>query len=148
MPELEKLYIDTGKVRYIFRDYPQSSIHPSAVRQAHAAHCAAEQDRYWDMHDLLYEQVDLLTGIREADFTTIDKFAADLGLNTTDFTECMESRRYLKRITQDFETAKALGIRATPAYVVNGEILFGLYPTGAWQKIIDRKLAETEGTKP
>ncbi len=149
MPELEKLYIDTGKVRYIFRDYPQSGIHPSAVRQAHAAHCAAEQNRYWDMHDLLYEQIDLFTGIREADFTTIDKFAADLGLNMTDFTACMASRRYLERITQDSEEAKALGIRATPAYIVNGEILFGLYPTGAWQEIIDRKLAEvSEETKP
>lgn len=100
------------------------------------------------MHDLLYEQVDLFTGIREADFTTLDKFATDLGLDMTDFTECMESRRYLERITQDFEEAKMLGIRATPAYGVNGEILFGLYPTGTWQKIIERKLAEAEGTKP
>lgn len=135
-------------MRYIFRDYPQTSLHSSAVRQAHAAHCAAEQGRYWDMHDLLYEQVDLFTGIREADFTTLDKFATDLGLDMTDFTECMESRRYLERITQDFEEAKMLGIRATPAYGVNGEILFGLYPTGTWQKIIERKLAEAEGTKP
>lgn len=118
------------------------------MRQAHAAHCAAEQGHYWDMHDLLYEQVDLFTGIREADFATLNKFATDLGLDMTDFTKCMESRRYLERITRDLEEARALGIRATPAYSVNGEILFGLYPTGAWQKIIDRKLAEAKGTKP
>ncbi|MCL4303227.1 MAG: DsbA family protein [Anaerolineae bacterium] len=142
MPELIKLYVDTGRVRYIFRDYPQSGIHTSAVRQAHAAHCAAEQNRYWEMHDLLYDKVDLFIGIREADFTLLDEFAQNLGLNREAFEECMESRRYLDRITQDFEAARALGIRATPAYVLNGEILFGLYPTGAWQKMIERKLAE------
>ncbi|GIK36456.1 MAG: hypothetical protein BroJett011_02890 [Chloroflexota bacterium] len=149
MPELIKLYVDTGRVRYIFRDYPQSGIHTSAVRQAHAAHCAAEQDKYWEMHDLLYDRVDLFIGIREADFAILDEFAGELGLNMDAFKKCMESRRYLDRITQDFEAARALGIRATPAYVLNGEVLFGLYPTGAWQKIIDRKLAEAgEAAEP
>jgi protein-disulfide isomerase len=142
LPELEKLYIETGQMRYIFRDFPQSGIHTSAVRQAHAAHCAAEQDRYWEMHDLLYDKVDLFTGIREADFTTIDKFASELSLDREAFKECMGSRRYLDRITQDVESGRALGIRATPAYVLNGEILFGLYPTGVWQKMIEQKLAE------
>lgn len=142
MPELIKLYVDTGQVRYIFRDYPQSTLHTSAVRQAHAAHCAAEQNKYWEMHDLLYDNVSLFTGIREADFTALETLAHDLGLKMDAFKACMESKRYLSRITQDFEAARALGIRATPAYVLNGEVLFGLYPTGAWQKMIDRKLAE------
>ena len=141
MPELEKLYVETGQVRYVFRDYPQSN-HTSAVRAAHAAHCAAEQGRYWEMHDLLYDQVAQLIGLREADFATLEGFARDLGLDIEAYQECMESRRYLDRITQDVEEARALGIRATPAYVLNGEVLFGLYPTGAWQKIIERKLAE------
>jgi protein-disulfide isomerase len=136
-------------VGYIFRDYPQAGIHTSAVHQADAAYCAAEQDRYWKMHDLLYDKVDLFTGIREADFTTIDKFSSELSLDMEAFKECMESRRYLERITQDFEIAQTLGIRATPAYGVNGEILFGLYPAGVWQKIIERKLAEaSEAKKP
>jgi protein-disulfide isomerase len=149
LPELEKLYINSGKVRYIFRDYPQSGIHTSAVRQAHAAHCAAEQDHYWEMHDLLYDQVDRFTGIREADFAVANELARALELNVAAFEECMESKRYLDRITQDFEAARILGIRGTPAYMLNGEVLFGLYPTGAWQKIIERKLAETgESAKP
>ncbi len=148
MPELIKLYVDTGKVRYIFRDYPQSGIHTSAVRQAHAAHCAAEQSRYWEMHDLLYDQVDLFTGLREADFAAIDDLAGKLGLNMAVFKECMESRRYLDRITQDFEEGRrVLGIRGTPAYVVNGELMFGLYSIGIWQQILERKLVEAEEAK-
>lgn len=94
------------------------------------------------MHDLLYDNVNLFTGIREADFAAIDDLARKLSLDMNAFKECMDSKRYLDRITQDFEAAQALGIRATPAYVLNGEILFGLYPTGAWQNMIDRKLAE------
>lgn len=91
---------------------------------------------------MLYDNVNLFTGIRAADFATLDDLAGKLDLDINAFKECMESKRYLGRITQDLEAARALGIRATPAYVLNGEILFGLYPTGVWQKIIDRKLAE------
>lgn len=102
------------------------------------------------MHDLLFANVGQLTGIREADFATLADFGGQLGLDPAAFDECMESRRYLDRITQDVESARALGLRGTPAYVLDGQVLIGLYPPGAWENLIDAALAARGkgGTRP
>jgi len=141
LQELDKTYFQTGKGRFIFRDFPVPSLHPSAVRAAHAAHCAAEQGRYWEMHDTLYASQKKLGGDHDADFAMLRGLAGDLGLDADRFTECMDSRRYLDRIAADVQEGLDRGVRATPAYVLDGQLLFGLYPTETWKRMIDRALA-------
>ncbi|MBI4641847.1 MAG: thioredoxin domain-containing protein, partial [Candidatus Tectomicrobia bacterium] len=84
LPELKGGYIDTGKVRYIFRDLPLDQIYPHARKAAEAAHCAGDQGKYWEMHDLLFQnqqalQVEKLKG-----------YAGNLDLDLTAFDDCLE----------------------------------------------------------
>jgi protein-disulfide isomerase len=141
MQELDKTYFQTGKVRFVFRDFPLTSIHKSAVRAAHAAQCAGDQGRYWQMHDALYASQDQFQPSHDADFATFRGLAGDIGLDTEQFMACMESRKYLDRITKEATDGAALGVRATPAYLVDGELVVGLYPTAAWRQILDQALA-------
>jgi len=138
---LEEKYVKTGKLRFVFRDFPVPG-HTSAVRAAHAAHCAADQDKFWPMHDHLFANVDQLGGSHDEDFEVFRRFASELGLDEDAFMACMESRKYLDRIAADVESGRALGISGTPAYVLNGEVLIGLYPTDVWARMIDKRLAE------
>ena len=142
MPSLIEKYVKTGKLRIIFRDFPVPS-HTSAVRAAHAAHCAADQGRYWDMHDKLFANADRLGGSHEEDFALFRGFAQDLGLDVEQYMGCMESRKYLDRITEDVVNARALGITGTPTYILNGELLFGLYPATVWDNLIDSRLKQS-----
>lgn len=147
MQELDKAYFQTGKVRYIFRDFPLPA-HTSAVRAAHAAHCAAEQGRFWEMHEALFAAQDRLGGDHDADFATLRGLAQDLALDADSFMECMDSRKYLDRITEDTLAAGALGLRGTPSYVLDGELLVGLYPAPVWRRMIDRALARHAAPSP
>src|SRR5206468_10780677 len=88
LPALKQDYIDTGKLRYVFRDFPLDQLHPNARNAAAAAHCAGEQGKYWEMHDTLYRnqrtlQVEHLKG-----------FALELSLNGNAFTTCLDGGKY------------------------------------------------------
>ncbi|MGH6802187.1 MAG: DsbA family protein, partial [Methyloceanibacter sp.] len=94
LPALKKEYIDTGKVRYVFRDFPLDSIHSLARKAAEAAHCAGEQGKYWEMHDTLFKNqralmVDNLKG-----------FARDLGLNVDGFNSCLDQGNYANTVSE------------------------------------------------
>ena len=147
MPELDKTYFQTGKVRFIFRDFPLASIHKSAVRAAHAARCAGDQGRYWEMHDTLFASQGAFQPDHNADFATFRGLATDIGLDVDQFMSCMESRKYLDRIAQEAADGGAQGVRATPAYLVDGELVVGLYPTVAWKQILDQAL-QRHGIQP
>ncbi len=137
--ELENKYVKSGKLRIIWRDFPLPS-HHSAVRAAHAAHCAAEQGKYWEMHDRLFADADKFSDSHDADFELFRAHARELRLNVEQYMTCMESRKYLERITEDVINGRALGIDATPAYVLNGELLRGLYPASTWERMIEARL--------
>jgi protein-disulfide isomerase len=139
LQELDRTYVQTGKVRFVYRDFPLP-IHKSAVRAAHAAHCAAEQGRYWEMHDTLFARQDAFQPDHDADFATFRGFAGEIGLDAGQFMACMESRKYLDRITQEATEGAARGVRATPAYMLDGELILGLYPTEVWKRMIERAL--------
>ena len=72
-------YIDTGKVRYVFRDFPLSSIHKEAAKAHESAHCAGDHNKYWEMHDVLFRmQKDLVV-------PSLKKYAANLGIDSNAF---------------------------------------------------------------
>jgi len=105
-------YIKTGKVRYIVKDFPLESIHPNAFRAAQATHCAAEQNRAWDMHDRLFANQQKLN---KEDLTAD---AAALGLDTAQFDACLNSDRHNPEIRREMATALASGVNGTPAFFV------------------------------
>lgn len=125
LPELKKDYINTGKVKYVYRDFPLN-LHKSAIDAAMAANCAGDQGKYWEMHDKLFENQDMWS---DADnpkdlFKT---YAFELRLNTYTFNECLDSEKYKDEIIKDKEEGVSYGVSGTPTLFLNGKILRGGY---------------------
>jgi protein-disulfide isomerase len=136
--QIDEQYVKTGKVKIIYRDFPLS-FHQNAQKAAEAAECAGEQDKYWEMHDLLFEngQGDG-TGLNTAD---LKKYAADLKLDTTKFDTCLDTGAMAKEVQKDFNDGQAAGIQGTPGFIVNGVPISGAQPFTAFQQVIEAQLA-------
>jgi protein-disulfide isomerase len=143
--ELKKAYIDTGKLRYIARDLPLG-FHPHALPAAQATRCAGEQDRFWQMKDLLMENSARLSP------EVITTLAREAGLDMTRYQACMGSGRHLADIREGVTAAGAIGIDGTPSFVLGtmqGEILDGYRIVGAYPfAAFDAKLKELSAGKP
>lgn len=109
--ELKKNYIDTGKVRYITRDFPLS-FHANAQSAALAAHCAADQNNFWEMRDLL------LGTSADLSSDSITKYAEQLHLDMNGFRACQSAEKYAGDIQKDLAAASSLGVNATPTFVI------------------------------
>jgi len=96
LPEIRTNYINTGKVKFVFKHFPLS-FHQYAEKAAEASECAGEQGKFWEMHDKLYENQDAL------DVVSLNLYAADLGLDIEQFNQCLDSGKYKNKIKSDFE---------------------------------------------
>jgi protein-disulfide isomerase len=110
-PAIRKAFVDTGFVREVFINYPLAN-HPRARPASEAALCAAEQGKFWEMHDSLFLRQDELA---EADF---GRRARELSLDTDRFSRCLETGRAGPLLTRHESAARALGVRSTPSFFV------------------------------
>ena len=140
-PQIKAEYIDTGKVRYVFMDFPLSSIHPQAQLASEAARCAGDQDAYVEMHDLLFGRQDAWNG-RDDAATVFSEFAAELELETGEFDTCLETRQHEAAVLADLEYGSSLGVDGTPAFFLNGNFISGAQPFEVFQQAIESLLAE------
>jgi len=140
--ELRKKYVDTGKVRFVIRDFPLS-IHPSAMRAAEATRCAGDQGKFWPMHDALF------SGPPALEPKQLTQHAQDLKLDAERFRACLQSGKHKSDVQNDMEAASSLQIMGTPSFLVgktkgdelDGDILVGAQPLG----VFETRLRETEG---
>jgi protein-disulfide isomerase len=123
-----------GKVRLVYRDLPLS-IHPNAPKAAEAAHCAGEQQRYWDMHDLLFANQQALK------VDDLKAHARKLGLDAAKFDSCLDSGRMAGKVDADRKAGEALGLNGTPTFFVDGRPYVGSKPFETFQEVIDYTLA-------
>jgi protein-disulfide isomerase len=143
-PRLKKEYLDTGKARLVFRDFPQS-VHPEAAAAAQAAECAEDQQRYWPYHDKIFREQDRrgqqgeVVRFRAAD---LKRWASDVGLDAAAFNECFDSGRHKEEVAKDYADATGVGIQGTPVFFVNGRALFGAHPFATFQKVIEEELSK------
>jgi protein-disulfide isomerase len=119
--QIKKDYIDTGKLRYISRDFPLDSIHPYAQAAARASRCAADQGKFWDMrHAILVNNATLSNDV----FAT---FAADLKMNVNTFKACTaDTSKFQVEIQKDLSEGSAVGIQGTPSFVIGKTSANGL----------------------
>jgi protein-disulfide isomerase len=110
-PHLLSDYIQTGKVKYFYRDLPLS-IHGRALPAARAARCAGEQGKYWEMHDSLFAKQNALSA------PALLERAQTLGLDKEKFTECLSSDRYNEDIRKSISDAEKFGIDGTPTFFI------------------------------
>lgn len=139
-PALKAKYIDTGKLQFVSRDFPLD-FHPQAMSAAHAARCAADQGKYWQIRPVLLANSSALQ--RDKLLT----YARDLGLDTTDFERCVDNEVHAASIKTDLADALAAGIEGTPSFIigrrlpsgiVDGTRIVGAQPISAF----DAKIAE------
>lgn len=133
LPKLIEAYPD--QVRFVYRDFPLTSIHSNAAPAAEAANCAGEQGQYWTYNNLLFEQSEGLG--KDA----LVSYANQLGLDQEKFTECVDSRRHQEEVEADFEFASNFGIRSTPTFFINGRAVVGAQPFEVFQSLIDDELS-------
>lgn len=134
MEELRKLYPNDVKV--VFKHLPLE-FHPQAMPAAKAANAAGKQGKFWEMHDLLFQnQKDLTPEL-------YTKLATQLGLNIDKFNKDMEDPENEKSIKADMEIARANGISGTPGFFVNGVAVRGAYPIDHFKRIVDRWLGNS-----
>lgn len=132
IPQLRAAYPD--QIRYVFKDFPLTSLHPDAVSAAEAAHCAREQDAFWEFHDLLFEMR------LELGAEAYMEYAADLELDMDTFSQCVQERRYADIVRADHDVATGLGLRSTPTFFINGLAVIGALPFEEFERIINAEL--------
>ena len=143
LPELEKRYVATGKVRVVFKHMPLQEIHPQAMMAAEAAECAREQGRFWSMHDALF-------GDQRLDETSLLDKARTTGLDMPRFAQCVRADGGVK-VRQDLAGARALGLAVTPSFLIGRDtgsgvrveqILTGVRSVEAFSAAIEPMLNE------
>jgi protein-disulfide isomerase len=116
--------------------------HGSYSEQSHlAAECAAEQGRFWEFHDILFENQDALWGDTQA---VVKALAAEMGLDTEQFNACVDEQRYLDLIYSQDEVRQEQGIWGQPVLDINGERLFGAQPFEMFKEIIEAILVNQQ----
>lgn len=125
-----------GKVKLVFRDYPLASIHPQAPKAHEAARCAADQSKFWEYHDVLFERAPRLAP------QDLKQYAVEVKLDPNAFNQCLDSGKYAAEVDKDFQEGAGLGLTGTPSFFINGRQLVGAQPLAAFQKIIDAELAK------
>jgi protein-disulfide isomerase len=110
-PQIDAQYIQTGKIRYAFIDYPIAQLHPDAFRAHEAANCAAEQGKYWEVSAQLFEAP-------ARDVATLVSQAAKAGVNTTQFKSCLDAGKYAASVRDSISRMQALGVDSTPMFLI------------------------------
>ncbi len=135
-PIIDSLYVATGKVRWVFINYPLTSLHKNAVPAAGIALCAARQGAFWPMHDLLYRH--------QADWSELEEPGAFL-LSLADsakiskpaLTECVKSPATNEEVRADAEGASRAGAASTPTFYIEGGLLVGAQPVEIFRHVLD-----------
>ena len=139
-PTLKKLLLKyEGRVSLAYRDLPLRDIHPQAQLAAEASRCALEQGKFWEYHDLLFENPNKLNrdGLVEQ--------ARRLKLDEKQFDSCLSSGKHKTQIEQDLQLGLRAGLTGTPGFFINGSVLSGNLPQEAFEKTIEAELAPSKG---
>lgn len=127
-------YVKTGKVRFVYRDFPISAIHSEAQKSAEASECADEQGKFWPYHNILYQRQN------ELGLQNYKKWAVELGLDAKQFNECLDSGKYAQEVEKDLQDGQAAGVNGTPTTFVNGRVVQGAVPFSQFAAIVEEEL--------
>jgi protein-disulfide isomerase len=147
LPLIEKNYIETGKVKFVYRDFPIPSIHQNAIPAAIASECADEQGMFWEFHDKLFENQILWQDLDNQNVVrTFEQYADELALDTDTFNTCLESAKYLEEVQNDLNEGVSYGVAGTPGFFIGNEkigygMVSGAQPYATFQQVFDQLLA-------
>jgi protein-disulfide isomerase len=147
MPQLTAEYVNSGKAKYVFVDYPIAQLHPDAFKAHEAANCAGDQGKYWQMHDILF------TNSPAKDSSQLIDEAKMVGLDAAKFTACLSSGRHAPAITDSITRMQQLGVGGTPLTLIGVtpapgspmkivSSIYGAKPYAEFKTAIDAALAQ------
>jgi protein-disulfide isomerase len=136
-PKLVDEYVESGTLRMEWRDFPY--LGRESVGAALAARAAQEQGKFWEYHDLLYEN-------QSGGFSDerLVELAREAGLDVEEFEADLASGRHEEAVARDFQEGQRIGITGTPTFVINGEVLAGAQPIEVFEDAIERAKREAE----
>jgi protein-disulfide isomerase len=144
-PEIMKQYVDSGKIKYVVREFPLESIHPQAFKASEAALCAGDQQKYFDMHDRLFSEQKALGA------SDLPKHAEAVGLDVAKFQDCLTSGKFAKNVRRDLADGAKAGVTGTPSFFLgvtqaDGSVkvlntLKGAQPLAAFKDALDSMIA-------
>jgi len=132
-PQIKEAYGD--KIRFVFRDFPLTSIHSSAQKAAEAGQCAQDQGLFWEYHDLMFANQ---SAIGDSD---LRGYAEEVGADTGKFNDCLDSGKNAREVLLDAQDGRKAGVSGTPAFLINDVLLSGAQPFEQFQLAIDQALA-------
>jgi protein-disulfide isomerase len=136
LPVIEQDYIKTGKVRWVFVNFPLTSLHRNAVAAAQVAMCAARQNRFWPVHDRLYERQSQWAPL-DSPWTALIALADSAGVTHDALVACVSSRATLEEIARDAQGAARAGATATPSFYIEGGLADGAIPPADFSRMLD-----------
>jgi protein-disulfide isomerase len=138
--KIKSEYINTGKIRYVIRDFPLDE-HPQALLAANAAQCAGEQGKYFEMHDQLFTEQNKWSYQSNA-LSTFKTYGTKLGLEANKFNACLDSGKYESEIAKDIADAEKYTVLSTPTIFINNSKIVGAQSYDLFKTTIDSELAK------
>ena len=140
-PALKSAYVNTGKVRWVFINFPLTSIHANALAAAETAVCAAEQGAFWRMHDLLYQYQETWAPLKEpgAFFLSL---ADSAKISKPKLLACVQSPQTRETIADEAGSAERSGASSTPSFYIEGGLLAGAHPLPVFRAVLDSVVRE------
>jgi len=136
VPDLIEQYVDTGKARFVYRDFPLTNIHPNAQKASEAALCAGRLGYFWEMNEHLFATQDEWSGAADP-ISFFKGYAEELGMDTKTFNDCLDSGQMASTVQNDAMAAQTFGVRATPTFFINDMPIEGGRPIEDLGKLID-----------
>ena len=135
-PQVRRQLIETGRVRWRYRDFPLDQIHPNARRAAHSAACANDQGKYWEQHRLIYEGQSEWAEMGNP-IPVYERYAREAGLNVADYSACMGAAKYAGRIQASHDEALKVNVGVTPTFLIAGRLYPGGMNSDALKRLVD-----------
>ncbi|MGL5831579.1 MAG: DsbA family protein [Candidatus Altimarinota bacterium] len=131
-------YVDTGKIKYEFKHFPLN-IHPKAPEASEASECAADQNKFWEMHDLLFSNQSTW-GRSSTHLEIFKNYAKELNLDTQKFNECLDSHIKAATVQAEYQEGLSKNLSGTPTIFINGQKIVGSQPYSVFENAIENAL--------
>jgi protein-disulfide isomerase len=141
-PQIFKDYVDTGKVKYAFRNF--AFLGPASIVAADASECANDQGKFWEYYNYLYKNQPSESDTSMYNTDTLSQAAVSLGMNGDTFRTCLDSKKGEANANKDLTDGQKAGVSGTPSFFVNGVPLVGAQPYDAFKQLIDQELAKAK----
>lgn len=140
--QLLKDYVDTGKAKFSFRHY--AFLGPASTLASNASECANEQGKFWDFYDYMYKNQPDESDTSMYTVDSLTNIAGTLGMDTTQFSDCLSANKYDKNVSDDLAAGQKAGVTGTPTIFINGIPIVGAQPYAAFKTVIDQELAKNK----